>query len=104
MVERRFLLAAVCAGLALLGAGAARANYEAGQRAWDAGRHSEAVAQWRAAARADHSRAMLGLGLPHVWGLGARQDYVEAYKWLSISSSAGATPRRLPDAMRWRSK
>ena len=100
MVERRFLLAAVCAGLVLLGAGAARADYEAGQRAWDAGRHAEAVTQWRAAARADDSRAMLGLGRAHIWGLGARQDYVEAYKWLDLAAGRGnATAAARRDAL-----
>ncbi len=100
MIERKFLLAAVCAGLVLLGAGAARADYEAGQRAWDAGRHAEAVAQWRAAARANDSRAMLGLGRAHIWGLGARQDYVEAYKWLDLAAGRGnATAAARRDAL-----
>ena len=100
MVDRKFLLAAICAGLVLLGAGAARADYEAGQRAWDAGRHAEAVAQWRAAAKANDSRAMLGLGRAHIWGLGVRQDYVEAHKWLDLAAGRGnATAAARRDAL-----
>ncbi len=100
MIERKVLLAAICAGMVLLGAVAARADYEAGQRAWDAGRHAEAVAQWRAAARTNDSRAMLGLGRAHIWGLGVRQDYVEAHKWLDLAAGRGnATAAARRDAL-----
>lgn len=100
MIERKVLLAAICAGMVLFGAGAARADYEAGQRAWDAGRHAEAVAQWQAAARANDSRAMLGLGRAHIWGLGVRQDYVEAHKWLDLAAGRGnATAAARRDAL-----
>ena len=100
MIERKVLLAAICAGMVLLGAGAAQADYEAGQRAWDAGLHAEAVAQWRAAAKANDSRAMLGLGRAHIWGLGVRQDYVEAHKWLDLAAGRGnATAAARRDAL-----
>ena len=100
MVERRFLRAAICAGLVLICAGAARADYKAGQRAWDDGRHAEAVAQWRAAARANDSRAMLALGRARIWGLGVPQDYVEAHKWLDLAAGRGnATAASRRDAL-----
>ena len=62
------------------------ADYAAGQRAWDAGRPNEALAQWRTAANEGDRRAMLALGRR----LGAlRDDYVEAYKWFSLAADQG---------------
>ena len=66
-----------------------RADYEAGQQAWDAGRSDEAVAAWQAAADAGDRRAMLALGRLFVQGLGVLQDYVEAHKWLNLAASRG---------------
>ena len=89
MVDRTHLRAAICAGLILLCAGPAQADYKAGQRAWDAGRHARAVAQWQAAAKANDGRAMLALGRAFVKGLGVTQDYVEAHKWLNLAAGRG---------------
>ena len=66
------------------------ADYEAGQKAWDAGRPAEARAEWRAAADAEDQRAMLALGRLYLQGLGAPQDYVEAHKWFNLAASRGA--------------
>ena len=75
--------------LALVCALPAGADYETGQRAWDAGRSDEALAQWRAAADAGDRRAMLALGRLYAQGLGAPQDYVEAHKWFNLAASRG---------------
>lgn len=75
--------------LALGSSQPARADFEAGQRAWDAGRPDEALTQWRAAADAGDRRAMLALGRLYVQGLGVLQDYVEAHKWLNLAASRG---------------
>ena len=68
----------------------ARADYEAGQTAWQAGRHAEALTQWRAAAKAGDGRAMLALGRAYVKGLGVPQDYVDAHKWLNLAAGRGS--------------
>ena len=65
------------------------ADYEAGQRASDAGDPGEALSQWRAAANADDRRAMLALGRLYMQGLGVLQDYVEAHKWFNLAASRG---------------
>ena len=75
--------------LVLIAAQPARADYETGQRAWDAGSVDEALAQWRAAAEGGDRRAMLALGRLYVQGLGVLQDYVEAHKWLNLAASRG---------------
>ena len=75
--------------LALVVAPSVRADYEAGQRAWDTGQTEEALAQWRSAADAGDRRAMFALGRLHVQGLGVLQDYVEAHKWLNLAASRG---------------
>ena len=88
-MTRSALRTAVLA-VALVASLAARADYEAGQRAWEAGRPDEALAQWLAAAGSGDRRAMLALGRLHLQGLGVLQDYVEAHKWLA--SSEGLCP------------
>ena len=65
------------------------ADYETGQRAWDAGHLNEALAQWRLAADAGDRRAMLALGRLYVQGLGALQDYLEAHKWFNLAAQGG---------------
>ncbi len=65
------------------------ADYEAGQRAWKAGRHGEALTEWQAAAAAGDRRAMLALGRVFARGLGTPQNYVEAHKWFNLAASRG---------------
>ena len=65
------------------------ADYEAGQRALDAGDTVEAVAQWQEAANGGDGRAMLELGRLYLQGLGVIQDYVAAHKWLNLAASRG---------------
>ena len=67
----------------------ARADYEAGHRALDAGDVAEATRQWRAAASAEDRRSMLALGRLYTRGLGVLQDYVEAHKWFNLAASRG---------------
>ena len=78
-----FLVAALAAGELV------RADFEAGQRAWDAGDMEEALTEWRTAASAGDRRAMLALGRLHVQGLGVVQDYVQAHAWLNLAASRG---------------
>ena len=84
-----FVVAAVMA-MALVLAAPARADYEAGRKAWDAGDPAAALAEWRAAADAGDRRAMLALGRLRLQGLGAPQDYVEVHKWFNLAASRGA--------------
>ena len=67
----------------------ARADYDAGQRAWDAGSVDGALSQWRAAANAGDRRAMLALGRLYLQGLGVLQDYVQAHRWFNLAASRG---------------
>ena len=85
----RTMLGMVVLALAILAMQPASADYEAGQRAWEAGRVDEALAQWRAAADAGDRRAMLALGRLHVQGLGVPQSYVDAHMWFNLAASRG---------------
>ena len=69
----------------------AHANFEAGQRAWDAGRMDEARSQWQAAAGSGDRRAMRALGRMYLQGFGVLQNYVEAHKWFNLAASRGDT-------------
>ena len=73
----------------VVSAPSARADYQAGQRAWDAGCPDAALTQWRWAAASGDRRAMLALGRRFMQGLGAPQDYVKAHKWLNLAASRG---------------
>ena len=75
--------------LSLVAVHAAGADYQAGQQALDAGNVDEALAQWRVAADAGDSRAMLALGRLHVQGLGVLQSYVDAHMWFNLAASRG---------------
>ena len=91
---------AVLLTAAVVSAPAARADYEAGQRAWDEGRPDVALTEWRSAAASADPRAMLALGRLFVQGVGAPQNYVEAHKWLSLAASRGeATALKERDAL-----
>ena len=72
-----------------VGAQSARADYDAGKRAWGAGKAVEALEQWGAAADAGDRRAMLALGRLYLHGLGAPQDYVLAHMWFNLAASRG---------------
>ena len=86
-----YLRCLTCTAIALLVACGARADFEAGQHAWDAGRPMEAVEHWQAAADAGDGRAMLALGRLYVQGLGVIQNYIEAHKWFNLAASRGET-------------
>ena len=75
--------------LAFVAVQAARADYEAGRQAWEAGQLDEALAQWRVSAESGDRRAMLALGRLHVQGLGVLQDYVQAHVWFNLAASRG---------------
>ncbi|MYD95036.1 MAG: SUMF1/EgtB/PvdO family nonheme iron enzyme [Chloroflexi bacterium] len=87
-VFRRGTIATTLALLAVCGS-AALADYDAGERAWDAGEPVKALGHWRAAAAAGDDRAMLALGRLYLQGLGAPQDFVEAHKWFNLAASRG---------------
>lgn len=99
METTRLAMTVMVLVLALVATQPARADYEAGQSAWDAGRTDEAVVQWQAAADAGDRRAMLALGRLYFQGLGVIQDYVEAHKWLNLAASRGEAALKERDAL-----
>ena len=90
MYRNRTWKMALCLAAMLSCASLARADYEAGQTAWQAGRHAEAVTQWREAARAGDGKAMLALGRAFARGLGVPQDYILAHMWLNLAAGRGS--------------
>ena len=90
MVRNASLWAFFATVLALVSAQPAFADYRAGRTAWDAGRHVEAVKEWRAAADRSDARAMLALGRAFAKGVGVPQDFVEAHKWLNLAAGRGS--------------
>ena len=75
--------------LMLLSATPVRADYEAGQRAWEAGQRDVAIAEWQAGAEAGEPKAMLALGRLYLRGIGLPQNYVQAHKWFNLAASRG---------------
>ena len=66
-----------------------QAQSEAGEGTWEAGDTAAVLAQWFEASNAGDPRAMLALGRIYRSGLGASQDNVQAFKWLSLAASRG---------------
>ena len=90
MYRNPTLRIALCLAAILSCASPARADYEAGQTAWTAGRHAEALTQWQAAARTGDGKAMLALGQAFARGLGVPQDYILAHMWLNLAAGRGS--------------
>ena len=86
---RRWKLGMLLVALALGLVVTAQADYYDGLRAADAGRHSEALREWQAAANAGDAKAMLALGRLYMQGLGAPQDYIKAHMWFNLAASRG---------------
>ena len=84
---RQGMLGMVLVVLALGGVGTAQADYADGQRAWDAGRHGDALREWQASANAGDAKAMLALGRLYMQGLGVPQNYVQAHMWFTLAAS-----------------
>ena len=84
---RQGILGMVLVASALGGVVTAQADYADGQRAWDAGRHSEALHEWQAAANVGDAKAMLALGRLYEQGLGVPQNYVQAHMWFTLAAS-----------------
>ena len=86
---RQWMLGIILVVSTLGGVGTAQADYYDGLRAADAGRHSEALLEWQAAANGGDAKAMLALGRLYMQGLGAPQDYVKAHLWFNLAASRG---------------
>ena len=84
---RQWILGIALVVVTLGGIGTAHADYDDGKRAWDAGRHGEALREWQASANAGDAKAMLALGRLYVQGLGVPQNYVQAHMWFSLAAS-----------------
>ena len=65
------------------------AEYEAGQRAWDAGQRDAAIAEWQTGADAGETKSMLALGRLYLQGLGVPQNYIQAHMWFNLAASRG---------------
>ena len=98
---RQWMLGMVLVVSTLGGVGTAQADYYDGLRAADAGRHSDALREWQAAANADDAKAMLALGRLYVQGLGVPQDYVQAHKWFNLAASRGEAEAVTERDARW---
>ena len=88
----RFVVSVVIPALAavlFLASVSARADYEAGQRAWDAGDPAAALTEWLAAADRGDRQAMRALGRLYRRGVGTPQDYVEAHMWFNLAAARG---------------
>ena len=85
----RWLLGIILVVVATLGGvGTAQADYEDGQRAWDAGRHSEALREnGRPRPMPATPRRCWRWDASTMQGLGVPQNYVQAHMWFSLAAS-----------------
>ena len=88
-MRRAFAAGALFAGLAAAAGAAEAANFEDGQRAYDAGRFEEARSTWAPLAEAGDANAQVGLGLLLDLGRGVPRDAAKAYTWYRRAADAG---------------
>jgi uncharacterized protein len=67
----------------------ARADFEAGVRAYDAGDYAAAIVEWRPLAEQGHLEAQFGMGIIYENGRGIGRDYNEAAKWYTAAAEGG---------------
>ena len=75
----------------LLAAGSARADYQSGLTAFDAGDFRKAAAEWQAAAEQGDPRSQHGLGLLYDSGRGFPEDPKLAAQWYAKAAAQGVT-------------
>ena len=69
--------------------GPARANYEQGLSAFEAGEYAAAFVEWRASAAEGDNRAQFRLGQLYEQGLGVPQNFAQAHAWYSLAAARG---------------
>ncbi len=67
--------------------------FEDGAKAYQKGKYQKALSLWQPLAAKGNADAMFGLGLVYEIGRGVKQDFVQAYKWYSLSAKAGNKSR-----------
>ncbi len=67
----------------------ARADFDAGTRAFDAGDYATAIKEWQPAAEGGDVAAMRNLGQIYRLGLGVEKDPVQAIKWYKRAAEIG---------------
>ncbi len=79
-LARRLIPIAVCLALGVV-PGAARADFEAGWRAYEQGDFGAALAAWRPLAEAGDVRAQFNIGTLYDQGKGVERDPEQAIVW-----------------------
>ena len=72
-------------------AGKESKDFEDGQAAYLRGDYATALQVWKPLAEGGMVPAMIGLGLTYEQGNGLPQDYVQAYRWLSLAAEIAAS-------------
>lgn len=73
----------------LFAAVAARADFAAGVKAYEAHDYTRAAREWRPEADAGNATAQFNLGLLYYEGQGVPQDYAEAARWFQSAADQG---------------
>ena len=67
----------------------ARADFQAGVKAYDAGDYAAAIAEWRPLAEQGNLEAQFGMGIIYENGRGIGRDYTEASSWYTMAAEGG---------------
>ncbi len=71
-----------------------QADFAAAMSAYEAGRYTDAVQEFRPLAQQGDADAQFMLGYSYALGDGVLQDYVEAHKWFNLAASQGKKDAR----------
>ena len=88
VINKFVVLISVCLAAAVAFS-AARADFETGLRAYDAGDYDAALAEWAPLAEQGDLESQFGMGIIYENGRGVGQDYTEAAKWYSSAAEGG---------------
>ena len=85
----RMMIVALIVLIGLGGAGSARADFDAGYRAYQSGDYETALREWKPLAEQGDAVAQNNFGFMYSEGLGVPQDYMESWKWYRKAAEQG---------------
>ena len=88
----RMMIVALIVLIGLGGAGSARADFDAGYRAYQSGDYETALREWKPLAEQGDAVAQNNFGFMYSEGLGVPQDYMESWKWYRKAAEQGMRP------------
>ena len=89
LVGNRFVALLTVVILGVVALSSARADFEAGLQAYDAGDYATAIAEWQPLADQGNLEAQFGMGIIYENGRGIGRDNTQAAEWYTLAAEGG---------------